>query len=338
MSVRTATIDLEYQNYIENPPLAPQSLYNQACSNDTITIDTWRKIWLDNTAANKKRFGSFKDHSLGKLYGLHKYKPAIVVGSGPSLKHNASELLKKGEIPIVSCLHNFHFLEDLGVDVELYVTLDAGPVVIEEVYEGGAKTPEEYWARSKGKKLAAFIGTDPKLFDLWQGEILFFNAPIPDANLIEAIDSIEKFHLYVSNGGNVLGACMYIAKAIFGCNPIAYIGADFSFSYDKKFHGWKSKYDAKLGHVMRAIDIFGNKVLTWPSYNNFKAWFDYICLTVNGIWVNCTEGGTLGAYADGNLMAIRQQKLADFIRMYHLCEEIEAQCRNSEIEERRLLF
>lgn len=335
---RKAEILLEFQNVVEDIPVSPSQQYGQACSNDGITIDTWRETWLSNVKANKARFGSFKEHSIGKLFQKFKYQPAIVVGSGPSLKHNAKALLSKGDIPVLSCLHNFHFLEDLGVKVDFYVTLDAGPIVLSEVSEGGTKTPDEYWAMTKGKTLLAYVGTDPALFDKWQGEVLLFNAPIPDASLIEEFDQVEPFHCYVSNGGNVLGACMYIAKAILGCNPIAFMGADFSFSYERQFHAWNSKYDAKMGQVVRLVDVFGNKVLSWPSYVNFKLWFEYIARTVPGIYINCSEGGALGSYPEGNLAAIRQMELTQFIRMYEMHREIEAQCKDSQIQERRLLF
>lgn len=335
---RKAEVILEYQNVIEHPPVTAAQLYAQACSNDSVTVDTWRPTWIKNIKANKVRFGSFKDHSIGKFFGLFKHQPAIVVGSGPSLKYNAKELLNKGSIPVVSCLHNFHFLEDLGVDVDFYITLDAGPVVLEEVYEGGSKTPEEYWAMTKGKNLLAYIGTDPKLFDLWQGEVYFFNAPIPDPELQSEIEKIEKFNVYISNGGNVLGACMYFAKAFLGCNPIAFMGADFCFSYEKKFHPWDSKYDAKLGYVIKLVDVFGNKVLSWQSYANFKGWFEWVAMGVPGIYINCSEGGTLGAFQEGNMAAITQMELSKFINMYRFYEEIQEQAENSLTEVKKLLF
>jgi hypothetical protein len=336
--LRKAEIFLEYQNYIDDIPITPAQQFQQAASSDGVTIDTWRDIWIGNTKANHAKYGPFKDKSAGSFHGLHKLKPGIIVGSGPSLKHNAHELLKKGDIPVISCLHNFHFLEDLGVQVDYYVTLDAGPVVIEEVSEGGKKSANEYFEMSKNKKLIAFIGTDPKLLEKWQGEVYFFHAPIPDPQIQMEIDACEKFRTYISNGGNVLGACLYFAKGILGCNPIAFMGADFCFSYDKKFHAWNSKYDAKLGHVMKLVDVFGNKVLSWQSYFNFKVWFEYVARTVPGIYINCTEGGAFGSYAEGNIRAVQQMELAKFLDMYHMCDTIKDVCLNPDLDQKKLLF
>jgi hypothetical protein len=321
-------MDLEYMNYIDTPPAAPETLHKQACSNDEITIKSWKDQWIAQVKENHKNHGPFKDHSVGSLFGINKFKPAIIAGSGPSLKNNVRDLKLRGDIPLISCLHNFHYMVDNEVTPEYYVTLDAGIITLEEIAEGGEKELEFYLEKTKDSTLLAFIGTHPKLLESWRGKILFYNAPIPDQGVIDAINEVEKFGVFVSNGGNVLGASLYIAKAIMGSNPIAYVGADFCFSYTKQFHPWKSKYDEKLGNVMRAIDVWGNKVLTWSSYWNFKNWFDYVSLRVPGIWVNCSEGGCMGAYNEGNLRSIIQMSLTGFIQQYNICEEIRHMCEN----------
>jgi hypothetical protein len=329
---------LEFQNYIESAPVSTQQMYTQAASSDGATIEYWREIWIKQIRENHEKFGSFANNSIGKFFNAFKYKPAIIAGSGPSLKKNGHLLKNRGDIPLISCLHNFHFFEDQDIKVDFYVTLDAGPITVEEVYEGGKNTPEWYWERTKGKILFAYIGTHPDLLKKWQGEVYFYSSPIADKKYSEAVSAVETFNTYVGTGGNVLGACLYIAKGYLGCNPIAFVGADFSFSYTKKFHGWDSKYDANLGLVLKACDIYGNKVLTWQSYNNFKSWFDSVCLTVPGIWINCTEGGTLGAFYEGNIMAIKQMKLKNFLEMYEMSKHLEKQALSPGLGDSVLLF
>jgi hypothetical protein len=335
--MRKAEVILEYSPYIEMP-VQPRSLFTEACQNDEVTVNAWRKTWESNVRTNHEKYGPFAEKSLGELYGKFHQRPAIVAGAGPSLKNSLEALKSKKDIPLISCLHNFHFLEDNGTPADLYVTLDAGEVTIEEVYEGGTKTPDEYWALSKDRTLLAYIGTSPRLLEKWQGKILFFSAPVPDDDYMNFCDSIEKFNVYVSNGGNVLGACMYISKAFLGASVVAYIGADFSFSYDKKFHSWDSKYDAKMGHCLRVRDIFGLPVYTWKSYHNFKGWFEWVSMTVPGVYFNCSEGGTLGAYEEGNIRSIIQKPLNDFIRQMNMYEEIEEQAKNPKTEIKKLLF
>ena len=123
-----------------------------------------------------------------------------------------------------------------------------------------------------------------------------------------------------------------------GANPVIFCGADFSFSYSNKFHGWDSKYDRDLGHVIPATDVFGNRVKTWSSYYNFKCWFESRVCCVPGMYINATEGGIFGSYPDGNIAQIKQMYLKDVIRMYSLNAEIKDQCLNPENKDLKVLF
>lgn len=335
---RYAQVLLEYQNQILEPPIAPKQLYAQACSSDQVTVDSWRTTWISNIRKNKAKFGSFKDHSAGKLFKSFKYQPCIIAGSGPSLKENVEALKDRGELPLVSCLHNFHLMEDHNANPDFYVSLDAGPVVIEEISEGGSRTPEEYWALTKNRKLIAYIGSPPELFEKWQGEIFLFNCAIPDEAIMKEVNEIEPFKCWVSNGGNVLGACLYLAKGFLGCGTIAFVGADFGFSYEKKFHAWNSKYDKNLGYVVKAVDVYGNKILSWQSYMNFKGWFEQLPYQTPQIFINCTEGGCFGSYPEGNLSKIEQMPLSRFIFMHRMHEELEDQMLSPETALPKLLF
>ena len=339
---KKAEILLTYAKLIDKPPISPRQLHGKACQNDQVTISAWHDIWLGNTRKNFEKFGDFKDKGIGQLFGQFSHLPCVVAGSGPSLKTNGHLLKDRNkQMKVVSCLHNFHYFEDLDVDVDYYVTLDSGKIVIDEVYEGGEHDEDWYWERSKDKKLLAFIGTDPKLFEKWQGEVYFFNCPISDPDFSELSKELD-FHTYIGTGGNVLGASTYIAKAIFGSGAVVFIGADFSFAnYNVEkpmFHAWESQYDKDIGNTIPMVDVYGNKVLSWPSYANFKAWFDYIVMVVPGIWINCTEGGTLGAYPDGVLMNVKPMDLADCLRMYEMYDEMRDQCENPSTTVKKLLF
>lgn len=313
-------ITLNYQNYCPTDVVTPDALITQASSNDRPTITAFGDLWMGNIKENHKNFGPFKSKSVGYFFNKHKLQPAICVGSGPSLKRNIQDLKNTGGIPIISCLHNFHAMIDNDINVDYYVTLDGGDITIGEVSEGGKESEEYYWDKTKGKTLFAYIGSCHKLLSKWQGEIYFFNCPIPDENFILESEKIEQFRLLVSTGGCVLGACVYISKAILGCNPTVFVGADFSFSYEKKFHAWDSQYDKTIGVCIHVPDIFGNKTLTWQSYFNFKTWFEWMSLKIPGIYYNCTEGGIFGSYAAGNIFSIIQMDLCDFIKTYTLHE------------------
>ena len=335
---RSVELIAEFQPYILDLPAAPESLYRQSCSNDEATINNWRGTWLGNMAANRAHFGTFAEKSLGQLRAKHRGQTVIIAGSGPSLVYNGEQLKSDHGAVVISCLHNFHFFEDRDIHVDYYVSLDAGPIVLTEVAEGGQHDPDWYWERTEGKTLFAFVASNPELFRKWRGKIYLFNCPAPDLDYMAEVDKIEQFNMFVSSGGNVLGACTYIAKGILGCSTTAFIGADFSFSYKNKFHGWDSSYDKIMGSCMRVVDVYGNSVKTWPSYHNFKSWFDWVASTIPGIYINCTEGGTFGAYREGNIVAVKQMELKVFLDMINMCEHLRDQCDSPGTAERKVLF
>lgn len=332
-------MDFEFQNIIAEPPRKANEMYAQACSNDRITLDSWAKTWVQRTKDNHAAHGPFNKRHVGHCYDKYRRQPVIVAGAGPSLKNNVNDLKDTKGIPIISCLHNYHLLIDNNVqNIDGFVSLDAGEVVIEEISEGGSKDAQYYYDSTKDHTLYAGIYSPTKLLDLWKGDIKFFTCPLPDPNLAKEIQSVEQFHCYVSTGGNVLGACAYIAKAFMGANPLCFVGADFSFSYTKKFHGWNSKYDNDIGQALRAQDVWGNKVLTWQSYFNFKVFFDWLACNVPGLYINCTEGGILGAYPEGNIYQIIQMELKKLIRMYSLNEDMKHQCEEPSKPDNRILY
>lgn len=316
--LKTLEIDLTYQALIDGPPAREGNLHNRAASNDNATVNAWKDIWVKHSQANKIRFGRFADHSIGKLYGINKMKPAIICGSGPSLK-NSIEALKENalsETPlmVVSCLHNFGFFEDEGFHADYYLTLDSGTIVIDDVYEGRKEKPEFYWEKTKGKKLLATVMTDPKLFELWQGEIYLFNVSIPETETSQRLNEVERFTHYVSCGGNALGGVFYVAKSIFCSDTIHFVGADFCFDYNNQFHSYKTHYDT-VGHYVTWPDVWGIKRKTWQSYLGFKFWFDWVVTNVPGNYVNCSDG-LLGSYPEGNIRQMKYMTLSEALRPY----------------------
>ena len=326
--LKTVEMEFEYLNTLDKPPQSPQQMNKEASSNDDITITSWRETWIKNQKSNFEEYGPFSNSAIGKMYGEFNLKPCIIAGAGPSLAGNIKDLKNKGDIPLISCLHNFHFMVDNEIDVNYFVTLDAGKITIEEISEGGKHGHDYYLEKTKDYTLCAFIGSDPDLIKCWRGKILWYNCPIPDEKTRQAFDRLEIFHNLVSNGGNVLGACLYIAKAYGGANPIAYVGADFAFGYKKNFHPFDTKYDGKLGNYIRTMDCYGNKVFTWASYLGFKKWHDSITLRVPGEWLNCSEGGTYGVYPEGLLQTIKHKPLKDFINGYRLYETMKFQAEH----------
>lgn len=342
---KRANIVLELQGTIPTPPISLRDMYKGACSCDDVTMDAWSAKWLSNIAANKAKFGNFGDNGIGKVFGQFAGKPCIIAGAGPSLAKNIHLLKSRPkDMGLVSCLHNFHYMIDHDCKPDFFVSLDAGDVTIEEVTEGSKRlgdpskfregddwvSEDYYWAETEKYTLVCYIGTSPKLLEKWRGKVLFFNAPVPNKEFRDKVNSIEVFYQWISNGGNVLGACLYFAKGYLGSQVTIFIGADFSFSneHEARFHPWHSKYDSSIGKAMRAVDIYSNGVWTWPSYWNFKLWFDYVTYTLPGIYINATEGGIFGSYREGNIANVKQMDLDKVFETFNIHEQLRYQAEH----------
>lgn len=329
-------MDLAFQQYIVAPPVNKAQLYGQACANDAITVKSWVDVWLKNIRENVE-YDFHRNSVMSEAHSQAK-KPVIIAGSGPSLKKNAHFLKDRKDICLVSCLHNFAFFEDIGVKPDYYLNLDAGDITIEELSQGGTKSAEYYWEQTKNHTLLSAIHCNPKLHEMWGGKLLWYSTVIPDAKAMTEVQQITNdFSVFFQCGGNALGACLYMARAILGGGVIGFVGADFCFSYLKKFHPFDSPYDQKFAGVMPCTDIFGNRVYTWQSYYNFKNWFEFIAMGGEGnnpqLFINCTEGGILGAYPEGNIQQIQQMSLDNFIKLFGMHKALD-EC----VQKRWLLF
>lgn len=312
----------EYQQTIDQPPVSKTVLWDRATSGDKVTTDSWHDQWIRQIEENCKEHDVCTDSAISEV-GKSKYQPVICAGSGPSLRRNVDVLAKeKGDIKVVSCLHNYGYFLDKGVDVDYYLNLDAGDITVGEMPQGGSRDAQYYWDSTKDKMLIAAITSYPEVIQKWKGPVRWFCPPLVTKELIDKVMGIiggKTMHFNV--GGNTLGACVYMAKAVLGANPIAFVGADFSFSLNKKFHPFDTPYDQQYAGVMRVPDVFGYPVGTWPSYYNFAQYFTHLVCGGNndyaGLWYNCTEGGILGAFDGGNIAQIKQMPLREFLKSYN---------------------
>lgn len=321
ISESQAVVNLEFQQYIPAPPQDKDALKKTYSGSDEITVKSWWDEWIAKKKENIKLFDVFSNTAM-EDYGKFAYKPCIIAGSGPSLKRNAKYLKERNDIGLVSCLHNFGYLEDEGVKPDYYINLDAGDITIPEVAQGGKKDAEAYWEATKNHTLVTALHCHPELHKKWKGRILWFDTALEGMNDAVGDDRMKNWRLFFQTGGNALGACHYMAKAVLGSSPIIFVGADFAFGYEKKFHPFDSPYDKQFSGVVPCTDVWGNRVYTWPSYYGFKCWFEHVALgglgNTPGTYINCTEGGILGAYPQGNIMQIRQRCLKDVLGEYNL--------------------
>lgn len=343
---------LQVQPYIPWIPAGKDVAWQAATRSDSITVKSWGKQWIDQTIQNKKSH-NLNENSVMKLHDMNKGKPVILAGSGPSLIKNYKGLigdgnksLGRGDIPIVTSVHNFPFFEDNDVmrSTDYYMILDAGQICIKEMSEGGKHDEDWYWDRTRDRTLIAYHATHPDFISKWQGKIYWYSMPPATAefgaemNKINDSSKVPGFNV----GGNVMGAALYFSRAILGSSIPIWIGMDLCFSYDRKFHPWDCWYNEKFTGVMPWTDIYGNRVYTWASYFGFKNWFDYMACGGSGnnaqLWINATEGGILGAYPEGNIQQIIQMDLRTALHMFNISSLMPTMLEKSVNGQMHLLF
>lgn len=308
---------LAFQPYVTQAPINKEQQWDQACSSDKKTSEAWSDTWLKHIEQNVNEHEA-DTRTVGDMFGDFAYKPCLCVASGPSLKRNFHMVKELPEdIPVISCLHSFHKFIDTGTRCDAFVTLDAGDIVLTEMSEGGQHPEQYYWDATADHTLVAGLVTPPELIKRWKGKVRFFNATIPDEVFMNRMPKITKNQWVYSVGGNTFGAAMYHAAWVWGCRELALVGADFAFDYMHQFHAWDTPYDQQFSGLVPCTDVYGNRVYSWPSYQNFRMWTEF---QAQGSFanhhvriVNCTEGGTLGAYPHGNVMWVQQMTLADWV-------------------------
>jgi len=320
--------------YIEGIPLGKEEAWKVATRNDAVTVKSWDKQWIEQTRENCKNHDMVKNSAMN-AYAMCAGKPVILMGAGPSLSKNWTELIGDGDksigrkdIRIVTNVHNFSFCEDRNLinQDDFYMILDAGDICIKEMSEGGshAATPEWYWEKTEHRTLLAYHGTHPDFIKKWRGPILWFTTPCATPELaIEIMKIIDISKIPGFNvGGNVMGGALYFSRAVLGCSIPIFIGMDLCFSYDQKFHPWDCWYNNSFTGVMPWTDIYGNRVWTWGSYFGFKNWFDYMACGGSGnnpqLWINATEGGIMGSYHEGNIKQIIQLTLKTALQLFNM--------------------
>jgi len=125
-----------------------------------------------------------------------------------------------------------------------------------------------------------------------------------------------------------------------GANPIAFVGADFSFTPEGKYYDWEydKKFEQDCDIRLKHVDIFGKEVITTQGFYNMKHWFDQVCMRTSGLYINCTEGGIMGSYDLGNIAAIQNMPLKDFFRMYRAYTFTKSQCESPGIPDITVKF
>lgn len=144
------------------------------------TLAVWLKKWMANSKANKERLKSLPRFSRDFLSNqIHKGRPAIVVGAGPSLENNIERLktVDREKCIVIATDRAFRQICQHGIKPHYVVSLDAWDELFKflQGYEWIRRTK---WSETNittdhtGITLICTVHSHPTLFDAWKGNFL----------------------------------------------------------------------------------------------------------------------------------------------------------------------
>lgn len=281
----------------------------------------WRNIWIPNIKANTKFIGDFSRYGYYNICGTKEGRTAYLVGGGPSLRHNITDLKKTKDADIWTSAHTLKYLVKNGIRPDYTVVLDGKDRQAEWLDIGD---------ESKGMNLLMDIHCTPKIFNVWKGPMIFFRstAMAEDAFTREQYAITDFDHVALS-GGNVITSAYYMIMRM-GYKRVVFVGNDLANDVnDVRIHYADGSVDDGMIDRMESekegksyqdpfrdssieCDIQGLGVWSRGRMFNYKYWLDLRSQENTGIeHINATEAGILGAYPEGNIKSIKQMRLCD---------------------------
>ncbi len=257
------------------------------------TVLRFNDLWKRNVEANFPIIAT--SQGVQKLKNKFKKLPAIVVGAGPSLDKNIQHLARVQEKALI-----------IAADAALKPLLRHGirpPLVV-------CLDPQEDIAKfftgvsHDGMTLVAPTIVHPRILDIWEGKVIFFNKFAPDIPLLTEIQNALPKIGVLTPGGTVLSIAYDLAFQS-GADPIIFVGQDLS--YENKIiyarggetgnQSWETLCRDQSENIVYETDIRGQKIPTLKSMSVTKQWFHWAFTT----WkrnsrltiYNCSEGGIL---------------------------------------------
>jgi hypothetical protein len=251
--------------------------------------------WAVNGAANFESGIVKKHYGLSKLNQSLKDLPCLLVLAGPSLNRQIPFLKEfKGKAMIMCCDAALTPLHKAGVIPDIVVTA-----------ESRLDTTKFYKTSSGDHKkmlLAAPTVAPPEVLELGWREIFFFNPPpFSEWPLLKAFREFmfteDKTGGAIGHvgGGNVGAVMITLARVLFACDPLAFVGADFCwYDWDVTHCDDSKARKVELSDLVKGMrDINENYVYTNRRLMGFRHYFECHAREVPGTYYNCTGAGLL---------------------------------------------
>ncbi len=257
------------------------------------TIRRFAELWRANFQANLESIQ--RNPGTASLRGKFKNSPCIVIGAGPSLDKNIRLLRQvQDKAVLIASDAALKSLARHEIKPAFVVSLDPQ----DEITKFYANVPH------KGITLVAPTIVHPRVLDLWEGAVVFFNKHAPDIPVLSEIQKQLPRVGTLTPGGTVLSVAYDLAFQS-GGDPIIFVGQDLSYSpkntYSRSSENGDEDFATRLKNqgenIVFETDVYGQRAPTLKSMSVSRQWFHWAFrewkrpepLTI----LNCSESGIL---------------------------------------------
>jgi len=240
------------------------------------TVFRYKEVWIENSIVNMERV--LRTPSFTTLRGVCQGKPAVIVGSGPSLELEAETLRGvKDHAFIIAAGTSIMALLHHGIEPHLIISMDPG------------------WFNEKAfskLKIAhipfLFLSTINHMAIVDDSSDLlihgFFNIDVISRHLMDLADNDAM----LSSSSTVSGTAIQIA-AYFDCSEIVFIGQDFSYPGNQVYsagvnHASQDWMRKRVSTAELLVEnVSGGENITTPTMLHLKSDFEAVIQSVSNI-------------------------------------------------------
>lgn len=250
-------------------------------------------LWRQNFQANQNLIQ--RNPGVQALKNKFKGAPCIVIGAGPSLDKNIRYLPQAdGKAVIIAGDAALKPLLQHEVVPSFVVCLDPQ----EEI------TKFLTGVSHRGMTLVAPSIVHPRVLDLWEGRVVFYNKFAPDIPVLTEIQNSVPHIGPLTPGGSVLSVAYDLAFQL-GGNPIIFMGQDLSYPKKNIYSRFSENEEDSLQmelekqpeNIVFEKDIHGVDLPTLKSMSVSKQWFNWAFTKWKRDYpldiYNCSEAGIL---------------------------------------------
>lgn len=256
-------------------------------------IQNWRKNYFLNAA----KIDSYPE----PITDEHKDKPAIIIGSGPSLDKNWMDLL-----PLV------------GSEKAVLIGLNGSSRLIQPHYYMSCdyKGATSWYQPHLKNSIGVFsFDASPSLVEQEFKDYRFFNFA-SRSPLYAAVRLLHPSLTNLANGETTTYSALHFADLL-GCNPIILVGLDCSYTKSRHHCNGQDESFPYGEDEFETMDINNNPVLTNFMFYTQGLHLLAACffMTRRGKTVyNCTEGGVLSAREGQEDHYLKIRKLSETLK------------------------